>query len=88
MYDCDSTVFFDIWNKSKDKIEAVLASYGSIDDFDTPFHVETEKMLMLLKLFPLRQHGKTTARQRLSFQQAIEKLIVFAQVSYFLMTYI
>lgn len=70
-----------MWAKSKENIEAALTSYGSIDDFDSAFDTEIEQLLMLLKLLPLRQHGKTTSRQRLNFQQAIDKFIVFCQVS-------
>lgn len=81
MYNHDSAVFFEMWHKSKDKLEPALTTYGSIADFGTPFDSEIEEMLMLLKLLPLRQCGKTTSRHRLNFQQAIEKLIVFSQVS-------
>lgn len=85
MFDNNSANFFEMWSKSKENIETALRSYGSIDDFDSAFDTEIEQWLMLLKLLPLRQHGKTTSRHRLNFQQAIDKFIVFCQVSCTLM---
>lgn len=81
LHDIDTTTFFEMWLKCKDKIEPALSSYGSSEDFYTAFDTEVEQLLMLLKLLPLRQHGRTSARNRLNFNQAIEKLVVFCEVN-------
>lgn len=67
------------WHQSKDGIQNVFRTRECAKDFTTEYSTEVKPFLMLLKMFPARFCGHKSAI-RLSFEQAVEKFIVFRKV--------
>lgn len=67
------------YNQEKD-IRNMFRTRECAKDFATEFADEVKPFLMLLKLFPARFSGRKSAI-RLSFEQAVEKFIVFRKVN-------
>lgn len=61
-------------------VEKVLGNHGGLDDFATIFNEEIEKFLMLLKLLPIRNQGRSAASKRLNFNETIDKLLIYNKV--------
>lgn len=67
------------WNQSKDVIQNVFRTRECAKDFITEYSSEVKPFLMLLKMFPARYSGRKSTI-RLSFEQAVEKFVVFRKV--------
>lgn len=79
-YPDECNTFKNNWNKFKSSIQNVLKTRESTKNFATEYSCEVKLFLMLLKMFPARFNGRKSA-VRLSFKQAVEKFIVFREVS-------
>lgn len=79
-FEVDADIFSNVWSQYKNNVENVLELHGQLEDFATIFDEDVEQILMLLKVFPVRQQGRSTIGIRLPFNQAIEKLVVYCKV--------
>lgn len=85
--DVDSHAFLDTWSEFAEKLKKVhQQSYKS--DIDTEWSDDIENFLILLKLLPLSSGRKGQLATRLSFQNAIRKLIVFSKVKNYILVYL
>lgn len=75
----DTNLFRMNWHQSKDGIQNVFKTRECAKDFATEYSSEVRPFLMLLKMFPARFCERKSAI-RLSFEQAIEKFVVFRKV--------
>lgn len=72
--------FMNSWSAYEHTIENILEMHGAHLDFATVYGDDIAKFLMLLKLLPVRNGGRTNVANRANFSKAIERLIVFAKV--------
>lgn len=72
--------FISSWANYESKIANILETHRAHLDFATVYDTEIEKLLMLLKLLPVRHGGRNNVANRANFSKAIENLIVFAKV--------
>lgn len=73
--------FCSTWDKFKSNIDRVLTLHQGDDDICVGFDDEVANFVKLLKLLPSKPKGRGTKRNRLNFENTVDKIFVFAKVS-------
>lgn len=76
----DEHVFIQKWPEYKNKLRYVFVTQYKSMSYQTDWNEEIDDLFILIRLLPARAVGKNTSGSCLSFQNAIDKLIVFREV--------